>query len=151
LPLLQNCASVAVYLATRNEANIDALARALMKRECVVAAPVLSDEPVFARLRDLENIVATGSGLRVPVVNTSADYVAVRELDVVLLPALAFNRSGARLGQGGGWYDRVLAEAPHVVAVGVCFDYQVLDALPIESHDMRVSIIVTETQIIKTD
>jgi 5-formyltetrahydrofolate cyclo-ligase len=149
LPQLQKCARVAVYLATPSEANIDALTSTLIDRGAIVVAPALSEHPTFARLLDVENGVTTSEkGLRVPATSVESSCMAASELDVILVPALAFDRSGARLGQGGGWYDRVLAETSHVVAIGVCFDCQLVDAVPVESHDQRVSLIVTEEGVI---
>jgi 5-formyltetrahydrofolate cyclo-ligase len=68
------------------------------------------------------------------------------DVDVVVLPGLAFTRTGSRLGQGGGWYDRFLAGAvERPVTVGVCFDEQIVDHLPVEPHDVPVASVVTPT------
>ena len=73
------------------------------------------------------------------------DAVEATWPDVVVVPGLAFTAAGARLGQGGGWYDRILADVrPECTTVGVCFAEQVLDALPIEPHDVSVDVVVTE-------
>jgi 5-formyltetrahydrofolate cyclo-ligase len=65
--------------------------------------------------------------------------------DVVLVPGLAFTTTGGRLGQGGGWYDRFLADVrPECTTIGVCFAEQVVDELPIEPHDVAVDIVVTD-------
>ena len=66
-------------------------------------------------------------------------------IDVVIVPGVAFTEAGDRLGQGGGWYDRVLASVrPDCVAIGVCFVEQVVDAIPVEPHDRRVDVVVTD-------
>lgn len=66
-------------------------------------------------------------------------------LDVVIVPGIAFTRRGDRLGQGGGWYDRFLSEVrPECATVGVGFAPQVVDELPVEPHDVRVDLVVTE-------
>ncbi|HSL73997.1 MAG TPA: 5-formyltetrahydrofolate cyclo-ligase [Ilumatobacteraceae bacterium] len=65
--------------------------------------------------------------------------------DVVVVPGLAFTADGRRLGQGGGWYDRYLAQVPPgCVTVGVCFAGQLVDDLPTEPHDIAVDVVVTE-------
>ena len=67
-------------------------------------------------------------------------------LDLILVPGVAFTRSGERLGRGGGFYDRLLASlAAHTGKLGVCFDSQVQHELPAEMHDQRVDFIVTES------
>lgn len=68
---------------------------------------------------------------------------------MVICPGLAFDRSGARLGRGKGYYDRFLAEAPgKLYRVGFCLGEQVLDALPMDEHDIRVQYIANDTELI---
>jgi 5-formyltetrahydrofolate cyclo-ligase len=69
--------------------------------------------------------------------------------DLVLLPALAVDQSGVRLGQGGGFYDRTLASLRpgQISLVAVVFDDEVFDSLPVEEHDIRVSAAVTPSRI----
>lgn len=65
--------------------------------------------------------------------------------DVIVVPGLAFTSAGARLGQGGGWYDRLLAEVrSDCLTVGVCFAEQIVEDLPTEPHDIAVELIVTD-------
>jgi 5-formyltetrahydrofolate cyclo-ligase len=69
---------------------------------------------------------------------------ALGAADVVVVPALAVARDGTRLGRGGGYYDRALAHAgPAAVLVAVVFDGELVDALPAEPHDRRVTAVVT--------
>jgi 5-formyltetrahydrofolate cyclo-ligase len=82
-------------------------------------------------------------GAREPVGGTIADAA-----DLVLVPGLAFDATGARLGRGKGFYDRWLAANPAVQSLGICFKCQVLKHLPFESHDARVDAIVTEDGIL---
>lgn len=66
-------------------------------------------------------------------------------IDLVLVPGVAFTADGWRLGQGGGWYDRFLPMLrPEAVTVGVAFAAQVVDALPVEPHDVPVDHLVTD-------
>ncbi len=69
---------------------------------------------------------------------------AIGTVDVVVVPALAVSRDGVRLGRGGGYYDRALRHArPGAVRVAVVFDDELLDDLPAEPHDERVTAVVT--------
>ncbi|MDJ0769945.1 MAG: 5-formyltetrahydrofolate cyclo-ligase [Ilumatobacter sp.] len=66
-------------------------------------------------------------------------------VDVVIVPGLAFSLAGDRLGQGGGWYDRFLARTRHdCTTIGVGFEPQVVAELPIEPHDVRVDLVITD-------
>lgn len=69
---------------------------------------------------------------------------AIGTADVVVVPALAVSRTGVRLGRGGGYYDRALRHArPGAVLVALVFDEELLDDLPGEAHDHRVTAVVT--------
>jgi 5-formyltetrahydrofolate cyclo-ligase len=69
---------------------------------------------------------------------------AIGTADVVVVPALAVARDGARLGRGGGYYDRALRHVrPDAVLVALVFDDELLDELPVEAHDQPVSAVVT--------
>lgn len=75
------------------------------------------------------------------------DWVAGERADLVLVPGVAFDRAGGRLGRGGGWYDRLLVASPMAGAwrIGVAFEFQVLDRVPMEPHDARMDEVVTES------
>ncbi len=63
------------------------------------------------------------------------------KIDLILVPGVAFDRQGRRLGRGKGFYDRLLARTP-ALKVGVCFDFQLLDHIPVEAHDIPMGIMV---------
>jgi 5,10-methenyltetrahydrofolate synthetase len=80
-----------------------------------------------------------------------APHVALDDIDVVLVPGLAFDKRGNRLGWGRGYYDELLARMPiGVVRVGVTVDELFVDSLPTEAHDQKVSWIATESGIHRT-
>lgn len=74
--------------------------------------------------------------------------VPVHEIDLFLTPGLAFDRSGGRLGNGGGFYDRILsARRADSVAVGITIERRVVDAVPMRDHDERVDWLATENGV----
>lgn len=77
--------------------------------------------------------------------------LAPEEVAVILVPGLYFtSKDGARLGRGGGYFDRYLARTTAAtLKVGVALDWQVVDSLPLESHDQRMDWLITETQVIR--
>ncbi len=77
--------------------------------------------------------------------------VPLEEIDCVLVPGVAFDLSGHRLGRGGGFYDRFLArlDRPKVAVLGVCFESQVLADIPCSPHDARVDRVLTESREIR--
>ena len=68
---------------------------------------------------------------------------AERQPDVILVPGVAFDRRGHRLGYGRGYYDRALAARPQARRIGLCHSFQLVEALPEEAHDEPVDYIVT--------
>ncbi len=79
------------------------------------------------------------------------DTSAELKPDVLFVPLVGFTASGARLGQGGGHYDRWLANNPPKLAIGLAWDVQLCDELPTEAHDMPLNAVVTPTRIYGLD
>jgi 5-formyltetrahydrofolate cyclo-ligase len=76
--------------------------------------------------------------------------IAEAKADLILVPGLAFDRSGVRLGRGGGYYDRLLSEFDGL-RVGVCFEELVLERIPVEPHDMCMDFLITPAGIISCE
>lgn len=105
---------------------------------CVMIFDAVPGEPDLSALGDW----CRGRGLIVVVPEENPDAATV---DLVLVPGLAFTAAGERLGQGGGWYDRFLAQVnDRCVIVGVCFAVQICEHLPVEPHDVCMDLVVTE-------
>ncbi len=91
-------------------------------------------------LADLENGVY---GIAQPRKDSSV-AVPVEEIDAVVVPGVAFDRSNNRLGRGKGYYDRFLTQLPKsTTTIGLAFDFQLTDSLPVEEHDVPLSCIIT--------
>lgn len=101
-------------------------------------------------VEDPENQLAAGLwGIREPVVERCAKLVAPDEVEFALLPGVAFTRSGARLGYGGGFYDKLFAGmAQRPILAAAAFALQLVEALPQEATDIKVGWIVTERETI---
>ena len=75
-------------------------------------------------------------------------FAAGDELDLIVVPGVAFDRAGRRIGRGGGFYDRLLPQY-RAVRAGICFDLQCLKTIPAEEHDIQMNLVATETKILK--
>lgn len=102
------------------------------------------------RVKDLQHDVAPGMwGIREPIVERCTREERLGTVDFILLPGVAFTRGGARLGYGGGYYDRLLAHMPDRPAlVAGAFGMQVVGEIPQEPTDHRVEWLVTESETI---
>lgn len=102
-------------------------------------------------VRDLQQDVAPGfQGIREPVAERCIKEDAPGSVDFILLPGVAFTREGARLGYGGGYFDKLLAHMPHQPAlVAGAFALQVVQEIPQEKTDRKVEWLVTEDGAIR--
>ncbi len=100
-----------------------------------------------APIRDLDrDLIATKHGLREP--KKTCGTIEVGAIDIVLVPGMAFDRSGRRVGRGGGFYDRFLARPDRrAKLVGVAFEAQVMDRVPTGARDIAVDFLATETGV----
>ena len=99
-------------------------------------------------IRDAEKDLVTGQfGILEP--SSSCEPAPLKRLDLVLVPGVAFDAQGRRLGRGKGFYDRLLAQVSGLTC-GVAFDEQIVEAVPVEPHDVRLTCILTPTRLIET-
>lgn len=146
LPEVADASAILVYVAVRdNEVNTQPFIRSALVagREIWVPVTYPKGRMTWSRLEAFDELSPAAFGLLEP----QGD--ALREGDpppesVVLVPGLAFDRTGARIGFGGGYFDRFLAGFPGFKA-GLAFDVQLTEGLPVEPHDVRMDAVVTET------
>ncbi|MBX5437495.1 MAG: 5-formyltetrahydrofolate cyclo-ligase [Alicyclobacillaceae bacterium] len=146
--------AVALYYPVRGEVDLTPLWPQLWAAGWRVALPCTrpaARELWFAEVGPATCLAPGPYGIPEPVADSPtapAAAVARRELAVVVVPGLAFTRSGVRLGYGGGYYDRLFAdESVTAVRIGVAYDRQVLDNLPADPHDARLHLLVTEAGV----
>ncbi|NCC25873.1 MAG: 5-formyltetrahydrofolate cyclo-ligase [Deltaproteobacteria bacterium] len=140
---------VALYASFRNEVDTLVLLDELETRGVEIllprCCPDRAGEMNFYKLGSCRDLVCGAHGIQEPDERVCEPVTDPRP-DVVLVPALAFDRNGYRLGYGGGYYDRFLgAVGAGSVSVGLAFDFQVVDAIPREPWDMPVSHVIFET------
>lgn len=139
---------VALYWPIRDEIDCKPLLTALVDSGQPVCLPVVlgDGEPLQLRLwEEGQPLYPSGFGTLAP-----AETAPVVEPDIVVIPLLAFDKLGTRLGYGKGYYDRTLARLSNKpLLVGYAFSDQELDFIPRESHDMPLDILVTEAGVRK--
>ena len=138
-----NGLATAVYLATADEISIDKYIQGLLAKGAIIVAPKWNGSSYdIVRLHGLEaDDLAVGPiGVREPATDEPVD---LREVGRWIVPGLAFSEDGARMGYGGGWYDRLLENARgDAEVIGIAYRFQVLPWLPVEPHDARMTGIV---------
>lgn len=131
--------TVLLYSSLPDEVDTHTFIRRWEGRKRILLPVVVSDS-------ELELRVYTGSSnMRRGAFNIDepdgAAFTDYGSIDLAVIPGVAFDRHGNRLGRGRGYYDRLLARLGRVgvPTIGVCFDFQKLDAIPAETHDIAVS------------
>lgn len=144
LPELSRARRVGCYVSVGNEVDTRMLLRALLVADKLVAVPVtLGERLQFVRLEHpwaLQEVGAHG----IPEPRQPWREIAGESLDVLFVPGLLFGRDGSRLGMGGGHFDRFLRQHPTPLRVGLAFAPQLVDAVPSETHDEGMDVVVTE-------
>jgi len=113
-----------------------------------VALPKTYPKGVMAARKIMGFNELTPSRFGIPEPAESAPVIGSEELDFIVVPAIAFDRDGYRLGHGAGYYDRYLSST-RAFTCGVAREKMLVPRVPREKHDIRVSCIVTETNILR--
>lgn len=142
MPEYQAAQTVMAYAATRGEADLDALLRqALLSGKALYLPRVLDSAHMQAvRVRSLDELKPGAWGILEP---TGQDTMGPEGIELFLTPGVAFDRDGARVGYGAGYYDRFL-RGSRGVRVGIAFEAQLLTELTVDEHDVRMDAVLTE-------
>lgn len=140
LPSFAAAANVMAFSATKGEPDTDSLFARLAAAGKSLVLPSVEAQTIVPR-RVGDGLVEGRYGILTPV----GVVVDVVEIDLVIVPGLAFTADGRRLGQGGGHYDRFLPTLRVAcTSVGVCFAEQLVDDVPTDGHDCNVTLVVTD-------
>ncbi len=138
--LYQNAKTIYGYLPYNQEVRtIPMLEQALRDGKVVAVPKVIGDEMIFIRMDDLTQVEKGYAGIPEPVANGPA---ADDPHALVLMPGLAFDPQGHRIGYGGGFYDRFLASEPEHPTLALCYDFQMLPHVETEEFDIPVDCVL---------
>lgn len=136
----QNAAVIYGYLPYNQEVRtVPILEQALRDGKKVAVPKVYGDTMRFIYLDDLTRVAPSEMGIPEPVADAP---VACDERALVLMPGLAFDKKGNRMGYGGGYYDKFLAEEPNHPTVALCYGFQMVEHIPTEDYDIPVDLVL---------
>lgn len=142
---------VFAFLSMSSEVDIDSYLQTRIPHGVAVPVVNWSDKSMQpCRLDGLDDTDLSHDqhGLRTPIHKVGVDPNLIQ---AIIVPAVAYDESGCRLGRGGGFYDRFLERLPtSIPRIGVAFDEQIVEKIPVEPWDQRVNKIVTPTRTIIT-
>lgn len=144
--------TVMAYTSKELEVNTAPLIDALLKRKIPLVVPIIVKEDISLRLsflRDRSVLVPSTFGVPEPI--GSEIPARADDIKTILLPMLGFDRTGARIGYGAGYYDRFLEKHPGLRKIGIAFACQEIDRLPVDENDIRMDCIITEDGVVYSD
>ena len=140
--LYRRAGCIGLYSPLHNEVRTDLVAqRARLDGKRLVYPRVCGELLEFCPVDEVSELLPGAFGIREP----ATPPVPLTAIDLLVLPGLAFDLTGHRLGFGKGYYDRTLADAPpRLTRVGFAYEFQVVEQLPAAPHDCRITCLVTE-------
>ncbi|MDR0985160.1 MAG: 5-formyltetrahydrofolate cyclo-ligase [Endomicrobium sp.] len=143
--------SVMFYLSFNSEVITDYMIKHSIENNKVISVPAIANlekNVLFAikisKLEDANQIVYK---IRQPNIS-SFNIINKNSIDLIFVPGIAFDYKGYRLGYGKGYYDRWLYNIPKSKIIGLAYDFQIIDKVPINTYDLPVGSIITEKRII---
>ncbi|HOB18579.1 MAG TPA: 5-formyltetrahydrofolate cyclo-ligase [Candidatus Methanoculleus thermohydrogenotrophicum] len=149
LDLVNGFETIMVYVSKVSEVETRDLINGLNRRGVRVVVPIIERETCSLRLSYLPDpSVLVPSTFNVPEPLSHELPARPEDVQVVIIPMLAFDAEGNRLGYGAGYYDRFLYQHPHLTKIGVAFSCQEVESIPVDNNDVKMDYIVTEKGVI---
>ena len=137
----QSARCIALYHSIQGEVTTTDILAASRLLGKVIALPVVCGEKMeFHLFTGTEQLSPGAFGIAEPY---TSELVPPEKIDLFIVPGIAFDRKGNRIGRGKGYYDKYLSNIQKPI-IGLCFGFQLLDAIPTESHDVKMTKIMTE-------
>lgn len=135
---------IALYRSFNGEVPVDGLAQFFMNKGIICCFPrIVNGNMIFCDCDTLsdDEFEISSYGIKEPVVSKPA--VDPEDIDIVVLPAVAYNEEGTRLGMGGGFYDRFIGafDSAGPYLLGICYEFQICSEVPTESQDITADFI----------
>lgn len=136
------------YMDFRNEVQTNALIEYLLSLDKTIVLPKVNPQTNYLDLFQFEgfkDLNLSKMGILEPADNLPR--ILPTDIDLILVPGVAFDLKGYRMGYGAGYYDKLLPHIrPDCEVIGLAFDLQIVETLPVESHDQPMDSILTETR-----
>lgn len=137
-PAFQEAKRVMLYASLPDEVQTMAFIDEWKERKQIILPTVVGDDIVPVEVKAGSRMVEGDFHILEP-----DDKPYEGGFDLIVVPGMAFDREGHRLGRGKGYYDRFLAKYPEVKTIGICFDFQLLESIPTEPHDRPVEDVIS--------
>jgi len=138
--------TVMFFVSFNSEVHTHNMIRNSFRNKTIVIPKVMQHEIEPSVIIDFDNLISGKFGIPEPI---EIMKIAYKNINLVLVPGIVFDMEGHRIGYGFGYYDKFLRKVHKAIKVGLAFDFQVVDKLAHEEHDVPVDFVVTEKRIIE--
>ena len=143
LPEFQRARVVLLYWSMADEVQTHAFVERWYKEKTLLLPCVDGDDLRLRQYTGPECMVAGEQfGIGEP---SGEEWTDLDAVELIVVPGVAFDRQNNRMGRGRGFYDRLLKSTPNAVKIGVAYDFQILDSIPVEPHDVKMDRVITES------
>ncbi len=140
-PAFRAANTILLYHSLGDEVDTHTFIQKWNNKKRILLPVVVGDDLELRIYTGPENMsICSVYGIEEPTGEAFTDYAAI---DFIVVPGVAFDAKGNRLGRGKGYYDRLLPRIPTAYKAGICFPFQLVEEVPAESFDVRMDIIIT--------
>lgn len=140
-PAFKEAQTILLYHSMKDEVHTHSFIEKWSKRKTIILPVVVGDVLELRHYTGTEDLKPGAYGIAEPTGELFTDYETI---DFAVIPGVAFDLSGHRLGHGKGYYDKLLPKLATAVKAGICFPFQVVEEVPTEPFDILMDIIITK-------
>ena len=146
--------NIMIYVSYRSEVSTDKLIISLLNNNKKIFAPYCIKDEKRMEIVEIKNpaqdLEKGAYGIKEPAKRIRNDKIDPENLDIVIVPAVAFSKNGYRIGYGGGYYDRFLERLSNkTISIGINYEEMLFNAVPKEDHDLAVDMVITDKRILR--
>lgn len=139
----QSAGVILFYASIQHEVNVYSVAEGALKDKVVCFPKIKKQELLCYSIASLKDLQLGEYNIPEP---SEKNKIPIQDIDLILIPGIAFDRAGFRIGYGRGYYDRLLEKAFRY-KIGLAYDFQIVERLQKENHDQKVDCLITEKGI----
>jgi 5-formyltetrahydrofolate cyclo-ligase len=144
----QQALTILFYVSYDNEVYTRDMIKESIKLGKNVIVPKSDKENrklILSKLNNWEDLVKGAYGILEP---KEIDPISIDKIDLIIVPGVGFDKQGRRIGHGKGYYDNLLRNSKKTIHIGLAFEFQIVEKIPTEAHDVPVQKIITEKRVI---
>ena len=139
LPAFQNAQTILMYWSMSDEVYTQSFVEKWSASKRIILPSVKGDDLILKEFKGVENLTA-GEQFAIPEPE-GLPFLDTESIDLIIVPGVAFDKLGNRMGRGRGFYDKLLTTT-NAIKIGICFNFQMVEKVPVEKHDKKMDIVV---------